>query len=157
MVGQAGSTKYVLRKKPPGQVLSSAHAVEREFQVLLQCMLCKVVSKLVRLVGAAQTLEGSACECTCPAGHGVLGEHRCPSPQSALPLHRLGHPWHAILCHAACSGKTKTCEEASPSVLAWPSRPCSCARVCCRREVSSPPGGYFKIIACCLWTGPHLH
>jgi len=32
---QAGSTKYVLRKKPPGKVLSSAHAVEREFQVTL--------------------------------------------------------------------------------------------------------------------------
>ncbi len=34
---QAGGTRYVLRKKPPGQVLSSAHAVEREFQVSLQC------------------------------------------------------------------------------------------------------------------------
>ncbi|KAK9918804.1 hypothetical protein WJX75_007054 [Coccomyxa subellipsoidea] len=31
---QAGGTKYVLRKKPPGKVLSSAHAVEREFQVM---------------------------------------------------------------------------------------------------------------------------
>lgn len=31
---QAGGVQYVLRKKPPGQVLASAHAVEREFQVL---------------------------------------------------------------------------------------------------------------------------
>ncbi len=31
---QANSTQYVLRKKPPGKVLASAHAVEREFQVL---------------------------------------------------------------------------------------------------------------------------
>jgi aminoglycoside phosphotransferase (APT) family kinase protein len=31
---QAGGTRYVLRKKPPGKVLASAHAVEREFQVL---------------------------------------------------------------------------------------------------------------------------
>ena len=31
---QADSRQYVLRKKPPGQVLASAHAVEREFQVL---------------------------------------------------------------------------------------------------------------------------
>ena len=31
---QAGRAQYVLRKKPPGQVLASAHAVEREFQVL---------------------------------------------------------------------------------------------------------------------------
>ena len=31
---QADSTQYVLRKKPPGKVLASAHAVEREFQVL---------------------------------------------------------------------------------------------------------------------------
>ena len=31
---QAHSTQYVLRKKPPGKVLASAHAVEREFQVL---------------------------------------------------------------------------------------------------------------------------
>lgn len=31
---QAGGAQYVLRKKPPGQVLASAHAVEREFQVL---------------------------------------------------------------------------------------------------------------------------
>ena len=31
---QAGTAQYVLRKKPPGQVLASAHAVEREYQVL---------------------------------------------------------------------------------------------------------------------------
>ncbi|DBB17063.1 TPA: hypothetical protein ACH3X3_014151 [Trebouxia sp. C0006] len=31
---KANSTQYVLRKKPPGKVLASAHAVEREFQVL---------------------------------------------------------------------------------------------------------------------------
>ncbi|DBA75358.1 TPA: hypothetical protein ACH3X1_010626 [Trebouxia sp. C0004] len=31
---EADSTQYVLRKKPPGKVLASAHAVEREFQVL---------------------------------------------------------------------------------------------------------------------------
>jgi len=31
---QANSAQYVLRKKPPGKVLASAHAVEREFQVL---------------------------------------------------------------------------------------------------------------------------
>jgi acyl-CoA dehydrogenase len=33
-VGSGGSVKrYVLRKKPPGKLLESAHAVEREFQV----------------------------------------------------------------------------------------------------------------------------
>lgn len=31
---KAGGATFVLRKKPPGQVLPSAHAVEREFQVL---------------------------------------------------------------------------------------------------------------------------
>ena len=31
---QAAGMRYVLRKKPPGKVLASAHAVEREFQVL---------------------------------------------------------------------------------------------------------------------------
>ena len=31
---QAGGTNYVLRKKPPGKVLPSAHAVEREYRVL---------------------------------------------------------------------------------------------------------------------------
>ena len=31
---QAANAKYVLRKKPPGRVLASAHAVEREFRVL---------------------------------------------------------------------------------------------------------------------------
>lgn len=33
----SGSSKkwYVMRKKPPGKLLESAHAVEREFQVLL--------------------------------------------------------------------------------------------------------------------------
>ncbi|MCP4469473.1 MAG: phosphotransferase family protein [Gammaproteobacteria bacterium] len=30
----AGSGKYVLRRKPPGQLLKSAHAVEREFRVM---------------------------------------------------------------------------------------------------------------------------
>ena len=34
LLSQAGGVQYVLRKKPPGQVLASAHAVEREFQVL---------------------------------------------------------------------------------------------------------------------------
>lgn len=28
--------RYVLRKKPPGHILQSAHAVEREYQVLLR-------------------------------------------------------------------------------------------------------------------------
>ena len=32
---QNGRRKYVLRKKPPGEVLASAHAVEREYQVRL--------------------------------------------------------------------------------------------------------------------------
>lgn len=33
-VGEGGSLKrYVVRKKPPGKLLQSAHAVEREFQV----------------------------------------------------------------------------------------------------------------------------
>lgn len=30
----AGNTRYVLRKKPPGQLLKSAHAVDREYKVL---------------------------------------------------------------------------------------------------------------------------
>jgi acyl-CoA dehydrogenase len=29
----AGTRRYVLRKKPPGAILQSAHAVEREYQV----------------------------------------------------------------------------------------------------------------------------
>lgn len=31
---KAGKQKFVLRKKPAGKILSSAHAVEREFKVL---------------------------------------------------------------------------------------------------------------------------
>src|SRR5678810_139784 len=31
---EAASGKYVLRRKPPGQLLASAHAVDREFRVL---------------------------------------------------------------------------------------------------------------------------
>eukprot|EP00897_Mesotaenium_endlicherianum_P002862 jgi/Mesen1/2603/ME000166S01727 len=31
---EAGKAQYVLRKKPPGKLLKSAHAIEREFQVL---------------------------------------------------------------------------------------------------------------------------
>lgn len=31
---QGAVQRYVLRKKPPGQILQSAHAVEREYQVL---------------------------------------------------------------------------------------------------------------------------
>jgi aminoglycoside phosphotransferase (APT) family kinase protein len=34
VVLQAAGKRYVLRKKPPGRVLASAHAVEREFLVL---------------------------------------------------------------------------------------------------------------------------
>lgn len=34
VVLQAAGKRYVLRKKPPGKVLASAHAVEREFRVL---------------------------------------------------------------------------------------------------------------------------
>lgn len=29
--------KYVLRKKPPGELLQSAHAVEREYEVFCAC------------------------------------------------------------------------------------------------------------------------
>ena len=39
---QAGSERYVLRKKPPGQVLASAHAVEREYKVLAALTATKV-------------------------------------------------------------------------------------------------------------------
>jgi aminoglycoside phosphotransferase (APT) family kinase protein len=31
---EAESGRYVLRRKPPGQLLASAHAVDREFRVL---------------------------------------------------------------------------------------------------------------------------
>lgn len=31
---QAGNTAYVLRKKPPGELLPSAHAIEREYKVM---------------------------------------------------------------------------------------------------------------------------
>src|SRR5690349_23047409 len=31
---EAASGRYVLRRKPPGNLLASAHAVDREFQVL---------------------------------------------------------------------------------------------------------------------------
>ena len=31
---QAGSGRYVLRRKPPGKLLKSAHAVDREFKVI---------------------------------------------------------------------------------------------------------------------------
>src|SRR5678810_302716 len=31
---EAASGKYVLRRKPPGQLLASAHAVDREFRVI---------------------------------------------------------------------------------------------------------------------------
>ena len=31
---QVGGQRYVLRKKPPGKLLASAHAVEREYRVL---------------------------------------------------------------------------------------------------------------------------
>ena len=30
----AGQRRYVLRRKPPGQLLPSAHAVEREYRIL---------------------------------------------------------------------------------------------------------------------------
>ena len=32
--------RYVLRKKPPGKLLQSAHAVDREFQVFSLSQLC---------------------------------------------------------------------------------------------------------------------
>ena len=31
---QLADSKYVLRKKPPGQLLPGAHAVEREFRIM---------------------------------------------------------------------------------------------------------------------------
>jgi aminoglycoside phosphotransferase (APT) family kinase protein len=31
---EAGGTRYVVRRKPPGQLLPSAHAVDREYRVL---------------------------------------------------------------------------------------------------------------------------
>jgi aminoglycoside phosphotransferase (APT) family kinase protein len=39
---QAGGCRYVLRKKPPGKVLASAHAVDREYRVLNALMRTEV-------------------------------------------------------------------------------------------------------------------
>ena len=33
-ISQVAGRRYVLRKKPPGKVLASAHAVDREFRVM---------------------------------------------------------------------------------------------------------------------------
>lgn len=47
---QAGGATYVLRKKPPGRVLPSAHAVEREYRVLAALQGTPVpVPRVVRL------------------------------------------------------------------------------------------------------------
>jgi aminoglycoside phosphotransferase (APT) family kinase protein len=39
---RAASGEYVLRKKPPGQLLPSAHAIDREFRVLSALAACEV-------------------------------------------------------------------------------------------------------------------
>ena len=148
MIDQAGSTRYVLRKKPPGEVLSSAHAVEREFQVSKQRLRSNLYPRLFLQSGAI----GASCDGHYDAGHGVLGEHRCAGPQSALPLHRPNHHWHAFLCHAACSGKPTKPVSFSTCLAKHSLHLCPglCHRLCGKQEVSSPPQEYFKMIAHCL-------
>lgn len=55
-----GERRYVLRKKPPGKVLASAHAVEREFTVISALARSSVNSHPFSLIHVSL---GTRCAC----------------------------------------------------------------------------------------------
>lgn len=116
---QAGGAAYVLRKKPPGRILASAHAVEREARVLSALQhtdvpVPRVVSPLrplcikpdwvcsrscVRLRRVrccsvqARQAAWLACQATAPPRH--------PSLPVGVPVRGRGGARHPLLSHAA--------------------------------------------------------
>jgi aminoglycoside phosphotransferase (APT) family kinase protein len=55
----AASGKYVLRRKPPGELLKSAHAVDREFRVMQALATTEVPVPKMRVLCADDTVIGS--------------------------------------------------------------------------------------------------
>jgi len=56
---RSGAKEYVLRKKPPGQLLKSAHAVDREFRVMRALADTAVPVPRMELLCADETVIGS--------------------------------------------------------------------------------------------------
>ena len=115
---QNGRKKYVLRKKPPGKVLASAHAVEREYQVrqsLLHARLLPDPSSYSQLCCAlTDSLPRKSCSSWQPrsmlslcTGVGSAAGYQCPRAPGAVPRNRQCHHWHALLCHGACAGECR--------------------------------------------------
>jgi len=103
---QAAGKRYVLRKKPPGKVLASAHAVEREFRVL------------EALGGTEVPVPVARALCTNPA---VLG-----TPfyvMDHVEVHHPSHQHHAPACtnplylHAAAVEQATTFPQTSASLV----------------------------------------
>ena len=102
---QAGDAAYVLRKKPPGRVLPSAHAVEREYRVLAALQGTPV--PVPRVV--------SSCPCSCAP---LPGRH---DPCLTASLCCLAWPGCARAFALPVNSAT-LCSPAEPDPFAFP--PC---------------------------------
>lgn len=85
-----GGAAYVLRKKPPGKVLPSAHAVEREYRVLAALQATPVpVPRVVRTPACAAYLPSFAAGCG-PMLCAPAGVARQTMPSLSLELSTSG-------------------------------------------------------------------
>ena len=50
---EAGGTRYVVRRKPPGQLLPSAHAVDREYRVISALAGTSIFKVFAAVIGTA--------------------------------------------------------------------------------------------------------
>lgn len=142
---QAGSQAWVLRKKPPGRILASAHAVEREARVLQALGATPVpVPRVVRSgtcrSGGARRLEAW------PAAAGRRPQlQAAPTGPQAPPL---AHPPTRPLarlprsacartrrCWARPSTSCSTCAAASSRIPRCPAWPPPSAPPCTRRAL----------------------
>jgi aminoglycoside phosphotransferase (APT) family kinase protein len=78
--GGGGPLRIVLRKKPAGAVIASAHAVEREFRVM---------AALLGEEGGAAAAEAAAAAASPPTSRPIL----VPRPRGAPPVGATGGAW----------------------------------------------------------------
>lgn len=135
---QAGDARYVLRKKPPGKVLASAHAVEREYQVLaaLQrtpvpvpaalclCTDAAVLGTPFYVMGHVQVGAAGACAYTHGTAVDTLAcrklEAACVCPACTIVLRKspqLGEVQDISWWPSMCSVCMSTCLMYMPKVL----------------------------------------
>ena len=89
-------SRYVLRKKPPGKLLQSAHAIEREYQVVIILISSSMIFFLSFLIhNEIYVTLGDCC---------IRCQNRCSSAQGLLYVQWFKHYWYPFLCDGVHAG-----------------------------------------------------